>query len=290
MENRSFPHQENLLSKEDMSFLDEKVLDMKEDALLEDDFIGRLQTEDFVNNAKKVVSNLKNNFEKDNAITNIRSELESRYELTPEYRKKADYLEALLYNKLGGKNGWIPNALVWKTSEYDDYVNGVDFVVETENREFSLAADITFSHTTNLEKKLERIKKRISLGQLPKLDFYESTDGKTIELPHVIIAVEKTKVEKALKFWVDGDDSLLERHPVKAKILLEIEAQLEAFAVHAKKEGKRDIASKYNEMLSQIQRMLSEKEELIKRYQSLIDDDQSYKSIMNFCNKLKTNA
>lgn len=275
-------------SPNQLRFLQNKVTEMKEDALLEEDF-EHLYDSGFITYAEEKVSEIESFFEKSDRVTNLKSEVEENSSLSKEYREHGEYLEALFYNKIGGEHGWIPNSLVWKTSKYDDYVNGVDFIIETQNREFSLATDITFSHTQSLEKKLQRIKEKINKGELPEITFYDSTNGdKNIILPHVILAVEKDQIMGALKMWADGDNTLLDKHPIKAKTLLELEAQLEAFAMYAKKLGKRDISSAYNDMLSQIQKLIINEEQTIQKYKQKIENDRSYQLITNYCNTLKS--
>lgn len=275
-------------SREQIEFLQKKVGEMKDDALLEEDFEDLYDT-NFILDAQKKVSEAKSFFEKNDRISNLKSEVEDNAALSKEYREIGEYLEALFYNKIGGEHGWIPNSLVWKTSEYDDYINGVDFIIETQNREFSLATDITFSHTKSLEKKLNRIQQRIRDGELPEITFYDSThtEGQML-IPHVIFAVEKDQIAGTLRMWADGDDTVLDNHPIKAKILLEVEAQLEAFAMYAKKLEKRDISSAYNDMLSQIQKLIISEEQTIQKYKHKIENDRSYQLITNYCNTLKS--
>lgn len=293
METPSFSNHKEAVQKQEFSqsqlkFLQNKVTEMKEDALLEEDFED-LYGSVFIAQSLETVESYKTLFEQDNKITYLKSEVEDNIAQSKEYREYGEFLEALFYNKLGGEYGWIPNSLVWKTSEYDDYINGVDFIIETQNREFSLATDITFSHTKSLEKKLNRIKKRITDGTLPEITFYDSLhkEGQTL-IPHVVFAIEKDQISGALKIWADGDNTVLDNHPIKAKILLEVEAQLEAFAMYAKKLEKRDISSAYNDMLSQIQKLIINEEQIIQKYKQKIENDRSYQLITNYCNTLKS--
>ncbi|HWC57575.1 MAG TPA: hypothetical protein VG621_01310 [Candidatus Paceibacterota bacterium] len=279
-------------SKREIEFLDNEVQTMKKGALIEDDFRGKEFSDEFVDQCKKEVEKIKEGFEKDNKISEMKSEIEENFALSKEYRQASEYLEALFYNKLGGRDGWIPNALVWKTSEYDDYVNGIDFVVESEDRELALGTDVTFSHSRALVSKLNRIKKQIDTGELPQLTFYDPVKMTDRPLPRAVIAVEREKIIKALKLWADsehneGFEHLLRNHPLRAKTMLELEMQLESFAVYAKNIGRREIASSYNDLLSQIQLLIIDHEETIKNYRELIDDDLAYQTIASFCESLK---
>jgi hypothetical protein len=292
----SFPAQKSqespAFSREEIAFLDNELQIMKDGALLEDDFRGKEFSDEFIDACKKDVEKIKEKFERANKISELKSQIEENFGLSKEYRKASEYLEALFYNKLGGKDGWIPNAIVWKTSEYDDYVNGIDFIVESEDRELALGTDVTFSHSTALTHKLEKIKKEIDAGELPQLTFYDQIKVNERPLPHAVIAVEREKVIKALKLWADSDNNeifgnLLRNHPLRAKTMLELEMQLESFAAYAKSIGRRDIAASYNELLSQIQLLIIDHEETIKNYRALIDDDMAYQTIFSFCENLK---
>lgn len=294
--NESFPVQKSQeregFSQEDIKFLEQKVEDMKDGALLEEDFEGRQYDSNFISQCKERVSGLKDAFEKSNKISELKSETQENFKLSKEYRKISEYLEALFYEKLGGKDGWIPDAIVWKTSEYDDYVNGIDFVVETKDKNLALATDITFSQNKSLEGKLNKIKANIDSGTLPNLTFYDSNDPDKRPMPRVVIAVEREKVVKVLKLWSDTENNetfekLLNRHPLRAKTMLELEMQLESFAVYAKNVGHREIASAYNDLLAQVQLLIVDYEDTIKQYRNLIDDDSAYQTIVAYCEKLK---
>ncbi|MDE2031095.1 MAG: hypothetical protein KGI58_02440 [Patescibacteria group bacterium] len=279
---------ENPFSPEQESFLEKEFEKMEQDALTADDFLGKPPyDEKFVNECNLKVKEYEDIFEKSDKVNSIKSEIDDNYTQSLDYKVISKYLEALFYNMLGGKKGWIPNALVWKTSKFDDYINGIDFVVETENREFTLGTDVTFSHSKGLTQKLNKVRSKINLGKLSDLTFYESDNAKEKPMPHVIIAVERNKIIQALKLWADGQENLLYDHPLKAKTLLEIEAQLEAFALYAKAQKRRYIAASYNDMLAQIQRLIIDHEDTIKKYQNVIDNDEAYKTIIKFCNNLK---
>lgn len=271
-------------------FLKDEVQEMNEDALLEKDY-SRVYSKEFIKECEEKVLKAESEYVILNKITDLKYEVKDEQINTSESKKLSEYLEALFYKKLGGKDGWIPNAIVWKTSKYDDYINGIDFIVETEDKEFALATDLTFSHSKGLLKKLDRIKHNINGNTLPSVIFYERTETTVAKpMPLVTMAVEYNKTVKALKLWADGQGDLLNNHPTKAKTMLELEAQLEAFAIYAKSVGRRNIAASYNDMLSKIQTMMVNYEETIKKYKEQIDDDTAYKTIMKFCEDLKKEA
>jgi hypothetical protein len=287
---KSYLEKEQLFSPEQEKFLEKEILKMNEDALQEDDY-SKIYSKGFIERCKNDVLKSEDYHELSDKIKDLKSEVDENPAITREHRKVSNYLEALFYKKLGGENGWIPNSIVWKTSKYDDYINGVDFVVEAQDREFALATDLTFSHSKGLLKKLARIKHNINGNTLPSVTFYERTEETIAKpMPVVTMAVEYEKTAKALKLWADGQENLLDNHPMKAKTMLELEAQLESFAIYAKSIGRRNIASAYNDMLSKIQLLIINYENTIKKYREQIDDDKAYKTIMKFCEDLKKEA
>lgn len=272
-------------SLEQESFLDDEFEKMLEDALLEEDFRGKIPDE-IIDKCLLEVERYKNIFLQQNKIDEIKGEVNEREDQSPEYKKISEYFEALIYNKL---EKWIPGSIVFKTSNYDDF-KGADFIVENKNRELSLKTDVTFSSNKGLLKKLDRIVGQIKKGGFTQPIFYESVNEEAEHMPQVIIAIEREKIIGALKLWADGQGDLLNEHPMMVKILLEIEAQLEAFSLFAKASKKRDVASSCNDALAQIQKIIIKYENIIKKYQNIIEDDRSYKTIISFCDDLKSEA
>ncbi|MEP7162237.1 MAG: hypothetical protein ABI747_00525, partial [Candidatus Moraniibacteriota bacterium] len=113
-----------------------------------------------------------------------------------EMKKYADVLEALIYEQIG-QNDWLgPNAEAIKTSQYDDYENETDIVVEFEDQQtaqynrLGLAVDVTFG-TVEMHTKFEAIKKDIERGSLKKIKYFLSETshirGELSNVPRVIV-------------------------------------------------------------------------------------------------------
>lgn len=293
LNNKKLESNNNLEKNKDFSpkqefFLEKELKKMENDALLEEDFRGKID-DNIIDKCLLEIEEYEKNIIQNNKIDEIKDQIEDRNDRSKEYNKVSNYLEALFYNKLGGEKGWIPGATVWKTSRYDD-LKGIDFIVENEQREFSLEIDVTFSHNKGLLQKLNKLKNKIEIGKFTEPIFYES-ESKTKEIiPQIVIAVEREKIIKALKLWADGQGDLLEKHPIMIKTLLEIEAQLEAFAFFAKSKNKRNIAVSCNDMLSQIQRLIISHNDIKEKYIDIIEEDEAYKKIISFCYNLKMEA
>lgn len=275
-------------SKEQEVFLNKELKEMNDGALSEEDFRGKIPDE-VIDRCLSEVQEYEDFFLQKNKIEQIKNKIEDKDDTSPEYIKVSEYLEALFYNKLGGEKGWIPGSIIWKTSRYDD-IKGIDFIIENNKREFSLETDITFSSGKGLIHKLDGIKRQIDAGGFSQPIFYESENGSVGNMPKVIVAVDREKAVKALGLWADGQGDLLNEHPIMVKTLLEIEAQLEASSLYSKAVGKRNIASSCNDTLAQIQKLIISREDLIKRYQNIIEEDKAYKVIISFCDKLKEEA
>lgn len=277
-------------SLEQELFLDNEFKKMNNDALLEEDFRGKID-DSIIDRCLLEIEEYEKRFAQKNKIQELKGKVENRNDRSPEHHKVSGYLEALFYNKLGGENGWIPGATVWKASRYDD-IKGTDFIVENKRREFSLEVDVTFSHKTGLLSKLNELKRMVGTGKLNQPIFYESDSDNKNEriIPRVVIAVEREKIIKALKLWADGHGDLLKEHPIMVKTLLEIEAQLEAFALCAKANNNRIISASCNDMLAQIQRLIIDLDDVKEKYKSIIEEDEAYQTIMSFCYSLKTES
>lgn len=140
---------------------------------------------------------------------------------------------------------WIPFCRAIKTSEFDDFVNGVDMVVEFQKSEqyghFGMGVDISFSH--QLQHKFERIKKEIDsydgkAHRLGRVKYFNSPQtgirGELSGLPRVVVALDVGVMEDLAHTKGDGYANHIARHAV----ILEIEHQLAVFADYASKHNK----------------------------------------------------
>ena len=180
-------------------FLNKELEKMNNDALLEEDFRGKID-DAIIDKCLLEVEKYKKIFIQNNKIQELKDKVEGRDDRSPEHNKVSGYLEALFYNKLGGEKGWIPGAVVWKSALSDD-IRGIDFIVENKKREFSLNIDVTFSHNKGLIDKLNNLKYKIERGEITQPIFYESENEDESEkiIPQVIIAVEREKMRSESK-------------------------------------------------------------------------------------------
>lgn len=282
-------------SLEEEKFLQKKVQDMKDGALLEEDFEiqkhgdqyrGLYDTKEVLNDKKDVIR-LKSSF-KEKEKKRYESESSHTVKMFEDRRVTAEYLEALFYEKLGGADGWIPNSFVYKTSEFDDIKNGIDFVIELEEDHFGLAIDVTLTNQSKeIISKLKAIQLLIDRGQFQEVKYYESPQGKQGSVPVAIVALDYKHAVQALKFWADGEDKLLSKHPTRVKAWLETREQFDAFSSYAEAMGQTEIAKSYKEAISLIQHIIDQNNEDVQKYSELIKKDDAYKIISEYCFDLK---
>ncbi len=208
-----------------------------------------------------------------------------------ELKRIADIFEALvLWNS--EQADWLGSkATTIKTSEYDDYKNGVDMVVEfQEERSASylgLAADVTFSSDRSvIAKKFSILRDQIKRGTLAQVKYFHSDhthfDGQLSKLPEVVIGVSKSMVLELARLWADGKNSTLANHRVGVLILKQMEMQLFVFAKYAQSIGQTEVARIYFDRLKLIQEILKEKRDLVTRVEASPTTDPVHLEIMKF--------
>jgi hypothetical protein len=99
---------------------------------------------------------------------------------------------------------------VYSTSEYDDIVNGIDFVVkfEDEQGEYYLGIDSTAGENADIiDKKLDRNVEQATNNELFKVKYFHNIDTnekKSIELPRVVIGVHWQEVDNLMKGFTNN--------------------------------------------------------------------------------------
>ena len=152
-----------------------------------------------------------------------------------------ELFEALmLWN--GEQNGWLGwDARVLKTSKFDDYVNGIDLIVEFQKEEvekniLGLALDVTFSsHPDNVTKKFSRILTQLERGHLMPLKYYEGEGRGDHEVAEAIVAVSRDSVREVGRLtWEEKKHKTVSEHPIQLRILTQIVEQMDIYAEYAR--------------------------------------------------------
>lgn len=186
-------------------------------------------------------------------------------------KKYADVLEAILHNQIPE---WLgPGVRTIKTSPYDDIANGSDLILEfaqaeQETSHLSLSIDVTFGTTTE-GGKFKKIKDQIDTGTLGKIKYFHSEkEGRArelINLPQVVIGVEKDLVVQLAGIWVDDHGHKKERnvelaaHPVQRLIFTEILMQLRIFRTYAEETKKKPLVLIYQKDIDILENLLKGK-------------------------------
>jgi len=151
---------------------------------------------------------------------------------------KTSYIQTRIFEALLGtimELHWLPEAFLSETSDYDDWINGADAVLEAGP--FKIMIDFTCQKDKKrLHKKIEGINARIERGELGKLKYFKSQVDKRkhalIMLPIVIIALSATTMRELLDLYLTGKKKELENHWARSAIAEEIIAQVGAFKRH----------------------------------------------------------
>jgi hypothetical protein len=265
------------LERADLERMHEKALDVIEES--------RIKEEDFVNYHGEI------DVEKDLKEVARREGEFSKGETreSNEMKKVADIFEALVLQHGELSNWFGENATTVKTSKFDDYVNGVDLLVEfggedDETTHLGLAADVTFMSDTT--KKFDRIRRQIDEGGLAEVRYFHSDSLDTYEvlskLPEVIIGAEKRTVMELAELWAERQNKELAEHRIQIMILEQMKGQLETFSMYAESIGKDEVAVIYRERLAIVEKILEEKKLLAGKVKYELNSDNVHASIMSF--------
>ncbi len=209
---------------------------------------------------------------------------------TAEMKKVADIFEALILD-CGELSNWLgENAFTIKTSRFDDYVNGIDMVIEFRDEEalsasyLGVAADVTF--TSDPAKKFERIREHIDKGELGKVKYFTSEHmniaGQLSKLPEVVIGASKKTVMELAELWLERKQEELAKHYAQVMVLRQIKDQLETFSLYAGSVGQDEAANIYGSRLTTIENILAEKAAIERESGWEISSDSVHSAITGF--------
>lgn len=202
----------------------------------------------------------------------VAARLAEKYDEQPS-KKYADILEAIVCEH-GELSEWFgPQSRVIKTSRFDDYINKIDMVVETEtdNRQFShlaLGVDVTFG-SADLHNKFvgpNGIKARIDAGALGEIKYFHSDrqhfTGRKNRVPQVVVGFEIERVKELALLWMNRRNKELERHAAQVTILEEAELQLKVYADYARKIDQDELVPILEAELQKVRELLNQKRAL----------------------------
>jgi hypothetical protein len=183
----------------------------------------------------------------------------------------ATAFEAVIYEHVEISDWMGGNTRTIKTVPFDDYVNGIDLILEInpdlpdqDPSHVALGIDVTFGGGSSLDRKFEKLREKIRTGQFPRIKYFQSGDflGMKMNLPEVILGVSRELVGDlaALYTRTDKEGKLqLGKHPVQNLLAQQVLAQLHAFARFADKNNQPAFAAKLRSMNTLLFPALSEK-------------------------------
>lgn len=134
-------------------------------------------------------------------------------------------------------HGWFGDSVfsIQKTSEYDDVMNGADFVVtfhdEDTDRFIHLAIDATTSSDEMvLRRKADKNFEKLAVRKMTLIKYFEDPDGAAgeVQMPRVVLALSPEKTVALQKLMVEKPN-LTEDAGEKYKFLASAEKQLLKF-------------------------------------------------------------
>ena len=213
----------------------------------------------------------KNNIEKDKRYV---SEMEAIFKAdrsTLEFLKKTATIFEAIVNECGESCNWFgPDAIMIKTTRYDDIENNTDEIVEFEEGENSaswlaLAIDVTFSQ--KLDKKFDAIYEEIDNGSMAIIKYFKSERmnirGEMSMIPHVVIGADLDTVNELMRLWNEKKNNTLSGHFIQFQILEEVLIQCESFAKYAEAIGKNNVCDAYKKSAETIRKIIEEKKKTV---------------------------
>jgi len=159
----------------------------------------------------------------------------------------ADTLEGIILNV---KTWFGPTSSIYPTTRYDDYFNGVDLVAERAQggavNHNGFALDITYAGYNAILKKIHRITERLKKGEMGKVAFFKSQDGRykgqLNQIPLVVIGVDGNTMRGLVNMFAEGEDEQIENHQVQFQITEQVLMQCDFFIKLAKTLKDKDVS------------------------------------------------
>jgi|GEM_PF-6335239 len=164
-------------------------------------------------------------------------------------------LEAIIFEQ-SRANKWFGDAILIKTSRFDDVKNGVDVIVEfppqaddTSAEHMAVAIDVTFNEDVEREK-LGRILAQIDSGDLAHAKYVHSpyVHG-AVEAPEIILGVDRAHVQQIAEEWSESMDTHTSKsfaeHPVRTLLITQALEQCRALSLYAAQKGNTKAEQQY---------------------------------------------
>jgi hypothetical protein len=143
----------------------------------------------------------------------------------------SEILQAMIVDRLN--KHWFKDFQSIMTSDYDDLAVGIDAIMKhKEGGYFGVALDFTVTNQDKIiYKKLQNNwEKNVEGGNIPIVKYFKDPDTKEkgrLIVPKFIIGASKKDVEELAVAYLTDNEEVLDNHPLKYVILLQIEEQLQ---------------------------------------------------------------
>ncbi len=198
------------------------------------------------------------------------------------------------------------NAMISRTSEYDDVINGIDIVVEVDGekaRRIALAVDASItSNKEVVRKKITKNLKKINNKKTSsEVKYFQSKvlgeeKGKIKNLFPVVVGAERKNANKLFELFakmkeerIDAErkeflQKELANHPLHYNFLEEIKVQLETYIKIFDDEEKK---KECEDILLFVKEVIEEKEREGISLDNSLKEDLTYKNILEVCGELE---
>jgi len=209
-------------------------------------------------------------------VVNLEHKFSQEMKSNPRVKESLEFakiIEAIIIENIELSDWMGETAETLPVSRYDDYVNGVDTIVEMDEGNDSathlvLGIDVTIAN--EMTKKLDRIKREIDHNELAKVKYFNSESlhfrGEMKNIPRVVIALDGQTAGELIGFWTQptGGKDALAGHFIQHQILEEIKIQLETFREYCRQGKHEELASQYECSLKVIDGVISKKKEVVR--------------------------
>jgi hypothetical protein len=180
--------------------------------------------------------------------------------------KKINYIRAKIFEALLNtliELYWIPDeAFITETSEFDDWLNGADAILET--RSLLVIIDFTSQQDREgLRRKVEKIFQRIDQGTLGSLKYFKSQFTQKMlpprqMIPSVIIGLSQANIESLLSLYLSKKTTEIKNHWIRHAIAEEILRQANFFKKYINNPNRRSYRPDTAKIMSNAYDNLSE--------------------------------
>ena len=172
----------------------------------------------------------------------------------------SEIMQAMVVDRMN--KHWYKDTKAIMTSDYDDLRVGIDAVMKRGERGYlGMSFDFTVTSQDKIvyEKLNREWERNVSSGKIARVKYFEDPDTKErggLLVPKFIIGASKRDVEELAQAYLSGNEEVLENHPFKYVMLLQIEEQLQTVLDYYETQGENETFKFAKAQYEHIQTML----------------------------------